>query len=183
MQGSLYLSVHGAFFLNRKSYGPVRCDFKKAEILRCGSVRFSDIVNPTVRFGAVIYPTVRFGAVLENRKCYGTVRCFHVSYGAVRCGFQKSGILRCSSVRFGTCKSQSLYNTTAVDCRWCKEPYNNNTKIESYKLRDRTEAWDDRRSGERARAGGRAGRRLVTGVRSGWGRASHSMRTKYHTCQ
>ena len=57
--------MHGAFFLNRKSYGPVQCGFKEAEILRCGSVRFSGIVNPTVRFGAVIYPTVRFGAVLK----------------------------------------------------------------------------------------------------------------------
>ena len=33
------------------------------------------------------------------------------------------------------------------------------------------------------REGGREGRRLVTGVRSGWGRASRSMRTKYHICQ
>ena len=59
-----YPSVHGAFFLNRRSYGPVRCGFKKAEILRCGSVRFSGIVNATVRFGAVF----------KNRKCYGAVR-------------------------------------------------------------------------------------------------------------
>ena len=58
-----YPSVHGAVFSNRKSYGPVRCGFKKSEILRCGSVRFSGIVNPTVRFGFEIYPTVRFGAV------------------------------------------------------------------------------------------------------------------------
>ena len=74
-----YPSVHGAFFSNPKPYGPVGCAFKKAEILRCGSVRFSDFVNPTVRFGAVIYPTVLLGAVLKIRK----------SYGAVRCGFQK----------------------------------------------------------------------------------------------
>ena len=33
------------------------------------------------------------------------------------------------------------------------------------------------------REGGRAGRRLVTGVRSGWGHALRSMRTKYHICQ
>ena len=64
-----YPFVHGAFFLNRKSYGPVRCGFKKAGILRCGSVRLSDIVNLTLRFCAV----------LKNRK----------SYGAVRCGFEK----------------------------------------------------------------------------------------------
>ena len=61
-----YPSVHGAFFFDRKSYGPVRCGFEKAEILRCGSVRFSDVGDPTVRFGAVIYPTVRFGTVLRN---------------------------------------------------------------------------------------------------------------------
>ena len=35
----------------------------------------------------------------------------------------------------------------------------------------------------RVRAGGRAGRRLVTGVRSGWGHASCSMRTKYRICE
>ena len=29
--------------------------FKKAEILRCGSVRFSVIAHPSVGFGAVIY--------------------------------------------------------------------------------------------------------------------------------
>ena len=45
--------MHGAVFRNRKAYGPVLCGFKKAEILRCGSVRFSDIVDPTVRFSAV----------------------------------------------------------------------------------------------------------------------------------
>ena len=36
---------------------------------------------------------------------------------------------------------------------------------------------------EKVREGGREGRRLVTEVRSGWGRASRSMRTKYHICQ
>ena len=84
-------SVHGAVILNRKSYGPVRCGFKKAEILRCGSVRFSDSVNPTVRSGAGF----------KNRKRYVAVRCFYVptvrfgafftnqeSYGAVPWGFQ-----------------------------------------------------------------------------------------------
>ena len=98
-----YPSVHGAVFSNLKSYGPVRCGFEKSEILRCGSVRLSDIVNSTVRFGAV----------LKNWKSYGAVRCgFHkleiLRCGSVRfleigilwCGFQKSGISRCGSVRF-----------------------------------------------------------------------------------
>ena len=102
----LRLSVRArcVFFSNRKSYGPVRCGFKKAEILRCGSVRFSDIINPTARFGAVIYPTVRFGAVYKNRAWFCAVRSLHASYGAVRCGFQKSGILRCGSVQFSYSK-------------------------------------------------------------------------------
>ena len=39
------------------------------------------------------------------------------------------------------------------------------------------------RSGENVRAGGKAGRRLVTGVSSGWGYVSRSIRTKYHVCQ
>ena len=38
---------------------------------------------------------------------------------------------------------------------------------------------DGRSEMERVREGGTAGRRLVTGVRSGWGCASRSMRTKY----
>ena len=86
-----YPSVHGAFFFNR-SYSQLTFFnfFFKSKILRSGSVRFPDIVNPTVRFGAVIYPTVRFGAVFKNRKCHGVVLCCHVSYGAVRCGFQIS---------------------------------------------------------------------------------------------
>ena len=48
-------------------------------MLRCGSVRFSDVVNPTVRFVYILFPTVRLGAVFRNRK----------TYGAVRCGFQE----------------------------------------------------------------------------------------------
>ena len=64
----------------RHSYGAVRWGFKKSGILQCGSVRFSDFVNPTVRFGAVIHPRVWFGAVFRIRECYG----------AVRCGFQMS---------------------------------------------------------------------------------------------
>ena len=57
----------------------VRYGFKKAEILRCGSVRFSDILNPTVRCSVVEYHPARFGAVLNNREFYD----------AVRCGFEK----------------------------------------------------------------------------------------------
>ena len=96
-----YPSVHGAVFWNRKSYGPVRCGFKKAEILRCGSVRVSDIVNTTARCGAVIYPRVRFGAVFRIRECYGAVRCgFQMSWN-LRCGSVIFYVLRCGSVRFG----------------------------------------------------------------------------------
>ena len=116
----------GAVFWYRKSDGPVRCGFEKAEILRWGSVRFSDIVNPTarcgavlwyiircgsarlckngyptVRFGAVIYPTVRFCAVFRIRECYGAVRCgFQMSWN-LRCGSVIFYVLRCGSVRFG----------------------------------------------------------------------------------
>ena len=110
-----YPSVHGAVFRCREPYsavrcyfishGPVRCGFsdivkptvrcgavfKKAKILRCGAVRFSDVVSPTVRFGATLCPTVRFGAVFGYRQ----------AYGAVRCGFQegKNPTVRCVSVR------------------------------------------------------------------------------------
>ena len=58
--------------------------FEKFKMLRCGSVRFWKIRNPTVWFGAVIYPTVLFSAVFRYRKSYGAVRCCDVSYGAVR---------------------------------------------------------------------------------------------------
>ena len=57
-------------------------------MLRCGSVRFSDILNPTVRFGYVLRPTVRFGAVVHYRK----------SCGAVRFGFEQG---KNPAVRFG----------------------------------------------------------------------------------
>ena len=66
----------GAVFKDRKCYGAVRCAFRYCEsyaaarfcdksydAVRCGSVRFSDMVNPTVRFDFVINPTVRFGVV------------------------------------------------------------------------------------------------------------------------
>ena len=49
-----------------------------------------------------------------------------------------------------------------------------------YSLREGREAWEDK---GKVREGGREGRRLVTGVRSGWERASRSTRTKYNLCQ
>ena len=53
-------------------YGSVR--FAKNEILRCGSVRFSEIRNLTVRgsvrFSHIVHPTVWFGAVITS---YGAV--------------------------------------------------------------------------------------------------------------
>ena len=80
----------GAVLRNRESYGAVRCGLQILEVLRCGSVRFSDVVSPTVRFGATLCPTVRFGAVLRNRQ----------TYGAVRCSFQegKNPSVRCGAV-------------------------------------------------------------------------------------
>ena len=58
--------------------------------LRCGSVRFSNVVSPTVRLGATLCPTVRFGAVFRYRQ----------TCGAVRCGFQesKNRTVRCGAV-------------------------------------------------------------------------------------
>ena len=46
--------------------------FENSKMLRCGSVRFSEIRNPTVRFGAVF----------RYSKSYGAVRCCDKSYGA-----------------------------------------------------------------------------------------------------
>ena len=43
-------------------------------MLRCGSVRFSDVVNPAMRFGYILCFMVRYGAVLKYRKTYGAVR-------------------------------------------------------------------------------------------------------------
>ena len=57
-------------------------------MLRCVSVRISDVVNPTVRFGYILCPTVRFGAVFRYRK----------TYGAVRFGFEEG---KNPTVRFG----------------------------------------------------------------------------------
>ena len=50
-------------------------------MLRCGSVRFSKIVNATVRFGSVV----------RYSKSYGAVRCCDKPYGAVRCGSPLNG--------------------------------------------------------------------------------------------
>ena len=60
-------------------------------MLRCGSVRFSDVVNSTVLFGYILCPTVRFGVVFQYRTVKPTVRC-----GAV---FKRAKIPRCASVR------------------------------------------------------------------------------------
>ena len=59
-------------------------------VLRCGSVRFIDVVNPTVRCDFDGLPTVRFGAVFRYRKTYGAVWC-----GAV---FKRAKIQRCGAV-------------------------------------------------------------------------------------
>ena len=79
----------GAVLGNRESYGAVPCGFQILEILRCGSVRFSEIVNATVWFGAVF-----------RSEPYGAVRLYFMSYGAVRCGFQegKNPTVRCGAV-------------------------------------------------------------------------------------
>ena len=58
------------------SYGGVRCGLNKSGILRCGSVRFSDIVNPTVRLGTfsdMVNLTVRFCAVINATVRFGAV--------------------------------------------------------------------------------------------------------------
>ena len=65
----------GAVMRKRKSYGAVRCGFQILEILRCGSVLFSNIVNPTVRFGCILCPKVRFGAVFRDGKTHDAMRC------------------------------------------------------------------------------------------------------------
>ena len=90
--------------LNNRSNGfglmhKVRCGFdgiptvrfgavlRNSGILRYGSVRFSDVVNPTVPFVYIFCPTVRFGAVFRCPEPYGAVRLYFLSYCAVRCGF------------------------------------------------------------------------------------------------
>ena len=113
--------------------------------------------------------------------------CFHTTFSVVRTVDLHDIILNLHLIslpkfRIFEPAAQILYHTTAVDCRQRKKPYTN-TKIESYQLREGTEAWGDGRSGERVRAGGRADRRLVTGASSWWGCALRSMRTKYHICQ
>ena len=85
------------------SYSAVRGGFQKSEILRCGSVRFSNIGKATVRFGAD----------LETRKSNGAVRLVLKSYGAVLCGFPGGKTLRCGAVRFSR-RRQKPYG--AVRC-------------------------------------------------------------------
>ena len=65
-----------------------------------------------------------------------------------------------------------IYIRTTVHCR----QYRNTL----YWLREEKEAGEEGRS-EVRRGESREGRRLVTGVRSGWSRASRSMMTKYPT--
>ena len=77
---------------------------------------------------------------------------------------------------FGASVTKLIY-TTAVDCRPYRKTFHNK-KIEIYSLREGTEAWEDGGSEiDRERDGGKAGRRLVTGVRSGWERASRSWKS------
>ena len=95
------LDAHSAVRFRWHSYGAVRCGFRKSRILRCGSVRFSDIGNPTVRFGAVF----------RNRKCYGVVRCGFQKW-TLRCGSVIFYVLRCGAVRFS--RGQKSYG--AVRC-------------------------------------------------------------------
>lgn len=68
--------------------GAVRCGCEKQDILRCGSVRFSDVVNPTMRFGYILRPTVRFGALCRYRNTCGAVQCgFHEgTHSRAQCG-------------------------------------------------------------------------------------------------
>ena len=90
----IYQSTTPCLF-NRNSYGPVLCGFKKAEILRCSSVRFSDVC-----------------------KYYGALRCCDRPCGAVRCGLKKiyptrcgsvlSCIVRCGSVRFSEIRNPTV---------------------------------------------------------------------------
>ena len=76
----------GAVLKNRKPYGAVRC-CDTSYILRCGSVRFSEIRNPTVRLGAIF----------RYRKSYGAVRCCDISYGAVRRGSPLNVFFYCAA--------------------------------------------------------------------------------------
>ena len=86
-------------------------------MLRCGSVRFSDLVNPTVRFGYIVFSTVRFGAVFRYRK----------TYGAVRCGFQER---QNPTVRFGAVNRTEPHRTDRKN-RTVKNPENFSTFLPS----------------------------------------------------
>ena len=64
-----WVDAHGAMRFRWHSYGADRCGFRKSGTLRCVSVRFSDIGNPTVRFGAVF----------KYREPYCAVRLYFMS--------------------------------------------------------------------------------------------------------
>ena len=82
----------GAVLRNRESYGAVRCGFHILEMLRCGLVRFSEIVHATVRSGAVFRCREPYGAVqcgFPISKTYGAAMRFsrgQKSHGSVGCG-------------------------------------------------------------------------------------------------
>ena len=103
-----YLSVHGAVFRSRKSYGTVRCGFKNRKYY--GAVRCCFQISwilLAVRCGACCYLS------------YGAFRCVFQKSEVLMCGLQKSGILRCGSVR-----SSGIANPTvrfgAVRCGFHK---------------------------------------------------------------
>ena len=66
-------------------YPTVPCGFQQSYTLRCGSVRFSDVVNPTMRCSVIFY-VLRCGSVRFADIVRPTMRC-----GAV---FQRAKILR-----------------------------------------------------------------------------------------
>ena len=115
---------------NRRSYGPVRCDFKKAEILRCGSVlwyilrcgsvRLWKIRHLTVWFGAVIYPSVRFGAILKNKD---VLRCGSVRFSDIVNHTARFGAVIYLTVRFGAVPRWTFFSSMRLHCPLGK-PYN-----------------------------------------------------------
>ena len=93
-------------FRNRWTYGAVWCGFQMSSILRwgsalfnvlrcgsvrcseivnlrCGSLRFSDVIS-TGRFGAILCPTMRFGAIWCPPMRLGAVFWYRKTCGAVR---------------------------------------------------------------------------------------------------
>ena len=113
--------------------------------LRCGSVRFSEIVTSTVRFSEIVKPTVRFGAVFRCREPYGAVRRYvyvlrfgavfgyRQTFGAVRCGFQegKNPTVRCGAV------NRTEPHRTDRKNRTVKNP----KKLPPHMLREGEESW------------------------------------------